>query len=217
MSDQEQAIIFAGFWKRLLALIIDAITVSFIVLPFALIIGLISPNALLVEVPFELFTTTETLSQKPEIIEEHADGSTSVVEISIVKENVLGLFENYYSVKTTKSHNEIESTKTLISKDNELEITKTTSSDIEFYVLFIYWIVFESSVWQASLGKKILGIKVTTITGNRPTIFQAIARNLLKILSGITLFIGFMMAGWTSNKQALHDKISNMLVISEKA
>ena len=217
MSDQEQAIIFAGFWKRLLALIIDAITVSFIVLPFALIIGLISPNALLVEVPFELFTTTETLSQKPEIIEEHADGSTSVVEISIVKENVLGLFENYYSVKTTKSHNQIESTKTLISKDNELEITKTTSSDIEFYVLFIYWIVFESSVWQASFGKKILGIKVTTITGNRPTIFQAIARNLLKILSGIILFIGFMMAGWTSNKQALHDKISNMLVINEKA
>ena len=77
--------------------------------------------------------------------------------------------------------------------------------------------MFESSVWQASLGKKILGIKVTTITGNRPTIFQAIARNLLKILSGITLFFGFMMAGWTSNKQALHDKISNMLVISEKA
>ena len=217
MFDQDQSIIFAGFWKRLLALIIDAIIVSFIVLPFALIIGLISPNALLVEVPFGLFTTTETLSQKPEIIEKHADGSTSVVEISIVKENVLGLFENFYSVKTTKSHNETESTKKLISKDSELEIIKTTSSDIEFFVLFIYWIVFESSVWQASLGKKILGIKVTTITGNRPTIFQAIARNLLKILSGITLFIGFMMAGWTSNKQALHDKISNMLVISEKA
>lgn len=208
---------FAGFWNRFVALVIDAIIVSIIVFPFALAIGLISPNLILVEVPFGLFTTTEAVREKPETIKEHTDGSTSIVQISIVREEVLGLWENYYELQATKSKGEIETSKSLIDPNNELKISKTTSGDIEFYVIFIYWILFESSVWQASIGKKIMGIKVTTLDGGKPDLFQTIARNLLKILSGITLFIGFMMAGWTSNKQGLHDKISNMLVVSEKA
>ncbi len=62
-----------------------------------------------------------------------------------------------------------------------------------------------------------MGIKVVTSAGGKPTIFQAIARNLLKILPGMIFFIGFMMAGWTSKKQAMHDKIPSMLVVKETA
>lgn len=58
-----------------------------------------------------------------------------------------------------------------------------------------------------------MGLQVVTIDGGRPNIFQSTARNVLKILSAITLFIGFMMAGWTDKKQALHDKIPRMFVI----
>lgn len=208
---------YAGFWNRFVAFIIDTLVVSIIVFPFALGIGLISPNLILVEVPFGLFTTTETIREESETSKEHADGSTSIVQVSIVKEEVLGLWENYYKVQKTKSKGETESTRSLIEPSNEYEIDKTTSSDIEFYVIFLYWIILEGSIWQASLGKRIMGLKVTTSDGSRPSIFQAMARNLLKMLSGIIIFIGFMMAGWTSKKQALHDMIPGMLVIKEQA
>ena len=49
---------YAGFWRRFAAFIIDNIAVSLIVFPFAMAIALISPKSLLVQVPFDLFTTT---------------------------------------------------------------------------------------------------------------------------------------------------------------
>ena len=170
---------------------------------------------LLVEVPFGLFTTTEIVRESPEETEEHNDGSTSIVKHHVEKEEVLGLWENYYEVRTIKSKGETESTKNLIDPNTNNKIYKTTSSDIEFYVIFIYWILLESSRIQGSIGKKIMGIKVVTSEGGKPDIYQAVGRNLLKIVSGMIIFIGFMMAGWTSKKQALHDKLLNMLVVKE--
>lgn len=116
---------FAGFWNRLIALIIDVIVVSFIVFPFALIIGLVSPNAILVEVPFDLFTTTTVISENPEIKE------------SIEKDEVLGLWSNLYKVTETTTDGETSTTRTLIDTATKLRIEKTTSSDIEFYIIFI--------------------------------------------------------------------------------
>ena len=195
---------FAGFWNRLIALVIDVIVVSFIVFPFALIIGLISPNSILVEVPFDLFTTTTTISE-----DDHKN-------ISIEKDEVFGLWTNFYEVtETVSDEGENSTSRILIEPVTKLSIEKTTSSDIEFYVIFLYWIILEASVWQASLGKKIMGIQVVTRDGGRPNIFQCTARNLLKILSAIIIFIGFMMAGWTDKKQALHDKIPSLLVIKK--
>ncbi len=215
--ESEEKVEFAGFWRRFIAVIIDGIIVSLIVFPFALVVGMVYPNLIVVEVPFGLFTTTEIIRESPENTEMHSDGSTSIVQNLIERDEVLGLWENYYEVRTTKSKGETESSKYLIDPDTEFKINKTTSSDIEFYVIFIYWILLESSRWQGSIGKKIMGIKVVTSEGGKPSIYQAIARNLLKTLSGIIVFIGFMMAGWTSKKQALHDKIPGMFVVKESA
>ena len=195
---------FAGFWLRFVALIIDSIIVSFIVFPFALIIGLALPNVLLVEVPFGLFTTTD-------VVIEHLESNET-----IEKEDVLGLWENFYKVTKKTSGSDVTTReKILINPNTKRPIEKTTSSDIETIVIFIYWILFESSVWQASIGKKIMGLKVVSPNGSRPTINQAMARNILKLLSAMTLFIGFMMVGWTDKKQGLHDKVSKMFVIKE--
>ena len=215
--DEGKKVEYAGFWRRFVALIIDGIIVSLFVFPFALAVGLVSPNLLLVEVPFGLFTTAEKIRELPEVTKKHSDGSTSIVQSHIEREEVLGLWENYYEVRTTRSKDETESSKILIDPNTEFKINKTTSSDIEFYVIFLYWILLESSRWQGSIGKKIMGIKVVTSEGGKPSIYQAAARNLLKILSGIIIFIGFMMAGWTSKKQALHDKIPSMLVVKGSA
>ena len=193
---------FAGFWLRFVALVIDVIVVSLIVFPFALLIGMTAPNAMVVEAPFGLFTTTTTIAEQQ--------------DSSIEKDNVLGRWTYYYEVSAhTDFDGETSSQRTLIDPETKLPIKKTTSSDIEFYVIFIYWILLEASVWQASLGKRIMGLQVVTADGSKPTIYQCAARNLLKILSGITLFIGFMMAGWTDKKQSLHDMIPQMLVVKK--
>jgi uncharacterized RDD family membrane protein YckC len=213
---EETKFIYAGFWNRFAALVIDSCIVSIIVFPFALIIGLMSPSAILVEIPFNLFTTTIIIEKTPNTIERNFDGSTSVVEQYIEKESVFGLWENYYKVRTTKSNGNSQTSTALIDPSTQNTIDKTSSSDIELVVIFIYWILLEASVYQGSIGKKIMGLKVVTASGGKPTLLDATSRNLLKTLSALTIFIGFMMAGWTARKQALHDKIPNMLVINTR-
>lgn len=73
----------------------------------------------------------------------------------------------------------------------------------------------ESSAWQATLGKKILGLKVTDLAGNRISFARASGRFFGKILSGMILGIGFLMAGFTERKQALHDILAGCLVLRQ--
>jgi uncharacterized RDD family membrane protein YckC len=80
---------------------------------------------------------------------------------------------------------------------------------------WIYYASMESSAWQATLGKKILGLKVTDLSGNRITFARASGRFFGKILSGMILGIGFLMAGFTARKQALHDILAGCLVLRQ--
>ena len=76
----------------------------------------------------------------------------------------------------------------------------------------VYFCGMESSSRQATLGKMGVGIKVGNANGQRITFVNALGRYLGKILSTLTLLIGFMMAGWDSKKQALHDKLASTYV-----
>ncbi|TNE40341.1 MAG: adenylate/guanylate cyclase domain-containing protein [Alphaproteobacteria bacterium] len=82
-----------------------------------------------------------------------------------------------------------------------------------FYVL--YMTAMETSPLQASLGKKIMGIKVVDENGAAMSPLGALMRNGAKVLSVLPLFIGFFMAGFTDKRQALHDKIAHSLLINE--
>lgn len=78
---------------------------------------------------------------------------------------------------------------------------------------WLYYALMESSPRQATLGKSALGLKVTGMTGERITFGTATIRYFGKILSGLMLHIGFIMAAFTQKKQALHDMIASCLVI----
>lgn len=80
---------------------------------------------------------------------------------------------------------------------------------------WLYFAIMESSKTQGTLGKMALRIKVTNYEGQRITFGQATGRYFGKIVSGLILYIGFMMAGFTDKKQALHDMMANCLVIKE--
>jgi uncharacterized RDD family membrane protein YckC len=73
--------------------------------------------------------------------------------------------------------------------------------------------LLESSSWQATLGKKALGLVVTTVGGEPISFGRALGRNLAKLLSSLILMIGFLMAGFTAKKQALHDLLADCLVV----
>ncbi|KLE33875.1 hypothetical protein AAW00_12460 [Aurantiacibacter luteus] len=76
-----------------------------------------------------------------------------------------------------------------------------------------YFAVMESGPWQATLGKKALGLIVTDLNGNRISLARAIGRYFGKFLSSIILLIGFIMVAFTEKKQGLHDMLASTLVV----
>lgn len=77
----------------------------------------------------------------------------------------------------------------------------------------IYFVIFHSSKWQATPGKRLLRILVTDLDGGRIEFGRAVLRYFAMIPSGIIFGIGFMMAGFTKKKQAMHDKLAGTLVV----
>lgn len=84
-------------------------------------------------------------------------------------------------------------------------------------VWWLYYASLESSARQASLGKLALGIKVVDRQGGRISFGRATGRHFAKIVSGLILMIGYLMAGFTARKQALHDMMAGCLVVNRGA
>ena len=87
---------------------------------------------------------------------------------------------------------------------------------VDSAILWLYWALFESSTLQATLGKMALGIQVTDLHGNPISFAKATGRNFAKFISGLIFCIGFLMAGWTEKKQALHDIMAGTLVVKKQ-
>jgi uncharacterized RDD family membrane protein YckC len=83
-----------------------------------------------------------------------------------------------------------------------------------FAVTWIYHAWMESSPYQGTLGKMALGLIVTDLNDQPVTFGRASGRFFARIISNlIPLGIGYIMAGFTEKKQALHDMIAGCLVL----
>jgi len=80
-------------------------------------------------------------------------------------------------------------------------------------VVWLYFAAMEASPWHATLGKRVVGVRVTTLDGQRIGFGRATARLLAKLLSLALLGLGFVLAGVDARKQALHDKVADTLVV----
>jgi len=78
-------------------------------------------------------------------------------------------------------------------------------------VPWLYTALQECSRQRATLGKRLLGIQVTDLTGGRISFGRASGRFFARLLP--TLGIGYLMMLFTRKKQALHDLIAGCLVI----
>ena len=85
---------------------------------------------------------------------------------------------------------------------------------ISLVIQWLYFAGMESSARQATIGKSAMSLRVTNYDGQRITFGHATGRYFAKLVSSlIPLAIGFIMAGFTEKKQALHDLIAGTLVL----
>ncbi len=147
---------YAGFWIRVLALLIDGVAMSIVLVPLYLIF--MAP--LLVQI----MRQAQSGNPNPEISPEMF--APILVLIPIV-----------------------------------------------WVVQWLYEALLTSSKWQGTLGKKILNLRVTDMAGNRISFGRATGRYFGKILSGMTMNIGYLMVAFTEKKQGLHDIIAGTQVL----
>ena len=81
-------------------------------------------------------------------------------------------------------------------------------------VRWLYYALSESSSWQGTLGKKMLNLTVTDLSGQPISFARASGRYFAKFITNlIPLAIGYILAGFTEKKQAIHDMIAGCLVL----
>lgn len=85
-----------------------------------------------------------------------------------------------------------------------------------FFLSWFYFAGMESSTHQATIGKKVLGLKVADLKGKRIGFGRASARYFGRILSRALLFIGFITILFTKKKQAIHDMITSTVILHTK-
>lgn len=88
---------------------------------------------------------------------------------------------------------------------------------------WLYWSLMESSGWQATLGKKALGLYVTDLAGNRASFGRTSGRycagrlvSIVPYIGGLYFLVDCICAGLTERKQAIHDIISGCLVLRKE-
>ena len=80
---------------------------------------------------------------------------------------------------------------------------------------WLYFALMESSKYQGTLGKMAVKIKVADENGDPISFGRATGRHFGKIISGIIIYIGYIMAAFTEKKQALHDMMAGTLVLNK--
>ena len=77
---------------------------------------------------------------------------------------------------------------------------------------WLYHAGMQSTSWQASPGKRAVGIVVTDLAGQRISFVRATGRHFAEFLSRL-LMAGYLIQPFTEKRQALHDLIAGTLVV----
>jgi uncharacterized RDD family membrane protein YckC len=85
---------------------------------------------------------------------------------------------------------------------------------IAMTAIWLYFAGFESSSLQSTLSGRILGLRVTDLSGEPISFNRATFRHFAMYFTVVTPFaIGYLMAFWTKRRQTLHDYVSSTLVL----
>ena len=87
---------------------------------------------------------------------------------------------------------------------------------ISLVVEWLYFALLQSSPKQATFGKAALGLIVVDENFAQISFGRATVRYFSKYISGLILYIGYIMAAFTREKRALHDIIAGTYVVYER-
>jgi uncharacterized RDD family membrane protein YckC len=127
---------------------------------------------------------------------------------------ILSMFAGFiYGFSAARNHESVG----FVNADGGVNVSfvifEITIAIISLICHWLYFALQESSSVRATVGKRVLGLKVTNMEGQRIGFGQASGRFFGKIISGLCLLIGYIMAGFTERKQALHDMLAGTLVV----
>lgn len=125
---------------------------------------------------------------------------------------ILGIFGLSIASGGMDMFNHLEDTSDIIALVTSIIAFAGVLALISTIIWVLYYSLMESSKYQATLGKLALGLIVTDMNGNKIDFGKALLRNICKFISSMVFFIGYIMAGFTEKKQALHDIIASTLV-----
>lgn len=83
-------------------------------------------------------------------------------------------------------------------------------------VMWLYYILMEGGGWHATLGKRVMGLYIADINGFGISYSTAILRLIGKMFSGLIVGIGYLIAFFNEEKQALHDMIAKTYVMEDR-
>jgi uncharacterized RDD family membrane protein YckC len=85
------------------------------------------------------------------------------------------------------------------------------------FILQLTYSVWLTGKYGATVGKMACGLRVVTPSGQKISYGVACGRFFAEILSGMIIYIGYIMAAFDEEKRSLHDRICNTRVIRRRA
>lgn len=86
----------------------------------------------------------------------------------------------------------------------------------QYMAVLFYFSVFQTGRWQATPGKRLLGIYIRREDGGAPTTVQSMGRYFAYTLSFLFFFLGFIMIAFDKEKRGLHDILAKTRVVYGK-
>lgn len=84
---------------------------------------------------------------------------------------------------------------------------------ISIGIVWLYYAMQESGPNQATWGKRIMGLVVSDMQGQRLSFGRAAGRHLGRFFSILLLYLGYVLALFTERRQTLHDKLAGTVVL----
>ncbi|MBN1348967.1 RDD family protein [candidate division KSB1 bacterium] len=180
---------YAGFWRRFAANIIDSVIVFHILSEFYF--TLVSQTRMIL---------LKTAGSNRELLHK-------LLEIFPFWEDL-----NYYLMTSEQVGSDTHNMAHLLAIRIALIFFLTP---LPFIFSWCYFSGLESSPLRATPGKLALGIYVADMEGKRISFGRATARHFSKIVSNMTMNVGYLMAGFSMKKQALHDMVASCLILKK--
>jgi uncharacterized RDD family membrane protein YckC len=213
-----RAFAYAPFGRRLVALAVDIVTLTLVFVALVLAVDAVAGRPLLVE----FWRTLKPIN----VSSETASRTITKEEGGVVRELVTRRETRVYADGSVRVYAVFDgrltgsdgvpvasSTERLIGISASAWYARLATGFLAVALAFAYFAAFEASSWQASPGKRALGLSVTDLEGRRLGAGRALARQLFKCLDIASSGLTYLIAGLTERRQGLHDILAGTLVL----